>query len=444
MTARHVRTTGRSRTARSTRHRRTTALFGAAALGLTAAACGGSGGGASSDPKTLTVLSQYVKSTPGGKVFHEEAKAFTEETGIKVKVVEAGEDLDETYETSLTAGKEADIVFVNVYDKSLGWSKNGATVAATDYIEDWGLKDKVLPQALTEWTDSDGKLMGFPYAGFSWPVWYNTALLEKAGVEEIPATTDELIAAAKKLRAKGIAPMAVGGKDWSGQKVLSQVAQAYSSAAETRKLYARGGFCASADAMKGIELFVKLREAGVFIDKAQGFTFETMQSKFWNRQAAIMSQGSWALAEVPEKTAEQTVMAGLPIPSGSTFDKPTAFRGYTSTGFWISPNGDKKADSVKRFIQHFYQQEVAERFLDDASIITSVELDEKRRATDDDLLDQSLNDLPAKADFAQLPDLQIPAAANTPLVQATSLAFGEDADAKKICAAMDQAYSGVK
>ncbi|WP_369213804.1 ABC transporter substrate-binding protein [Streptomyces flavofungini] len=421
-----------------------TALVGALSLLAVGTGCGKGGDAAADDPKQLTVLSQYLKATPGGKVFHDEVEAFSKKSGIKVKVIEAGEDLDESYETSLAADKEADVVFVNLYDKTLAWTKNNATVAVNDHIEDWGLKDKAEPQALKEWTNPDGKVMGFPFAGFSWPVWYNTALLDKAGVDGIPTTTDELLAAAKKLRAAGVQPMAVGGNDWSGQKLFLQISQSYVTKQAARKLDAEGGYCASADAMKGVELFTKLRDGGVFADKAQGFTFDAMQNQYYTGKAAIMSQGSWAFSEVPEKVRKSTKLAGLPLPDGAAFGKPTVFTGFTSTGFWISPNGEKKQDAVKRFVSHFYQPEVAGRFVADASIYPAVKLDAGHRRSDDPLLNSAVNDIAGTTTDAQLPDLHIPAAANTPLVQATSLAFGPDNDAKKICAALDRAYDGVE
>lgn len=44
-------------------------------------------------------------------------------------------------------------------------------------------------------------------------LWYNKALLAKGGVEKAPESWDEFFAAADKLKAAGIAPVALGGKD---------------------------------------------------------------------------------------------------------------------------------------------------------------------------------------------------------------------------------------
>ncbi|CAM5653083.1 hypothetical protein SALBM135S_10117 [Streptomyces alboniger] len=99
---------------------------------------------------------------------------------------------------------------------------------------------------------------------------------------------------------------------------------------------------------------------------------------------------------------------------------------------------------MRKFVSHFYRPEVAGRFVADASIYPAVKLAAERRKSDDPLLNSAVNDIAATTTDAQLPDLHIPAAANTPLVQATSLAFGPGNDAEKICEALDQAYDGVE
>jgi raffinose/stachyose/melibiose transport system substrate-binding protein len=63
----------------------------------------------------------------------------------------------------------------------------------------------------------DEKQYGVPFNLGMVGVWYNTALFEKAGIEEPPATWDDFLAAVEKLKAAGITPIALGEKDkWPG------------------------------------------------------------------------------------------------------------------------------------------------------------------------------------------------------------------------------------
>lgn len=57
---------------------------------------------------------------------------------MKIKNLVNGDDLAQVYETSRLARKEADVVMVNLYDKTLAWTDVGATVDVKPYLDDWG------------------------------------------------------------------------------------------------------------------------------------------------------------------------------------------------------------------------------------------------------------------------------------------------------------------
>lgn len=269
---------------------------------------------ADSDPGTLLVHTQLGTTAPGSPTYKAVVKTFEDENpGLRVKNLVNGDDLPQVYETSRLARKEPDVVMVNLYDKTLAWTDVGATVDVKGYLDDWGLRRRVLPAALEEWTDSKGRLRAFPYFATNWPVAYNTALLDRAGVGSVPTTGDQLIGAARRLRAKGIAPVTVGGNDWTGQKLLAQIIQTFLTPDEARKVYTTGDFSGSRGAREGIDYFVQLRDAGVFADKAQGLTSDTMTTQYNTEAAAIQSAMSSALAKVAPKPAGHTEVGGWPL-----------------------------------------------------------------------------------------------------------------------------------
>lgn len=59
----------------------------------------------------------------------------------------------------------------------------------------------------------DGKQYGVPYSLGIVGFWYDRTLFAKAGITAPPATLDELLADVAALKAKGITPIAIGGKD---------------------------------------------------------------------------------------------------------------------------------------------------------------------------------------------------------------------------------------
>ncbi|MEW2566332.1 ABC transporter substrate-binding protein [Streptomyces sp. NPDC047070] len=393
---------------------------------------------ADSDPDTLVVHSQLGTTAPGSPTYLDSLDRFREENpGLKVKNLVNGDDLAQVYETSRLARKEPDVVMVNLYDKTLAWTDVGATVDVKDYLDDWGLRERVLPVALDAWTDGEGRLRAFPYFATNWPVAYNRSLLDKAGVDEIPVTGDQLIAAARKLRAKGIAPVTTGGNDWTGQKLLAQIIQTFLSEDEARHVYSTGDFSGSRGAKEGIEYFVALRDAGVFVDKAQGLTSDLMTTQYNTQSAAIQSAMSSALAKVPESVARHTDVGGWPLAEGAAHKLPTILRTYTLIGFWISPNGTKKIDAVEKFLRFMYRPDTVSRFIKESG--RDMALRSSTVSTDFPLVAaaQRLGD-----DVSQvlLPDVYVPPAATQPLITATSTSFTRGTGAAKVRAVLEAAY----
>ncbi|SCX93645.1 carbohydrate ABC transporter substrate-binding protein, CUT1 family [Streptomyces sp. 136MFCol5.1] len=392
---------------------------------------------ADSDPGTLLVHTQLGTTAPGSATYTAVVKAFHKENpGLRVKNLVNGDDLPQVYETSRLARKEPDVVMVNLYDKTLAWTDVGATVDVKGYLDDWRLRERVLPAALEEWTDSKGRLRAFPYFATNWPVAYNTALLERAGVDSVPTTGDQLIGAASKLRAKGVAPVTVGGNDWTGQKLLAQIIQTFLTPDEARKVYTTGDF-SSKGAREGIDYFVQLRDAGVFADKAEGLTSDTMTTQYNTEAAAIQSAMSSALAKVPAGPAGHTEIGGWPLAPGASHGKPTILRSYTLIGFWISPNGVKKLPSVEKFLRFMYRPDVVSRFITESGRDMALVTDTVSKEFPLVAKAQQLGD---RVGQVLLPDLYVPPTATQPLITATSTAFTRGTSAAAVRSALESAY----
>lgn len=413
----------------------------ATSLAVAVALTGCSSSGSSS--KTLNVISLVQPGTGTGDIQAKVIKAFEKKTGAKVNLVVNANTLPDAFETSAAGGKEADVAIVNLAEKSTNWVKQGIAVPASKYLDSWGLKDKILPEALDSWKDSKGQVQAFPYNGFVWPVWYNMDLLKKAGIDAIPTTTQELISDAGKLKAAGVPAMVIGGNDWSGQKLFLQIAQSYLSEKDAQTIFAKGGWCQSSDAMKGIDLFTKLRDAGVFVKDSQGLTSDQMNAAYYGGNAAIMSAGSWAFGDAPAGIQSATKLGGFPIPNGGTYSKPTAFNGYTGSGFWVSQNGAKsdKIDLVKQFITSWYAPDIATAFASASNGPVAVKIPAGGTFTNK-ITEQAVNSVPKSVDFAVMPDTYVPGALASPMIRQTSVAFTPGTSAKAICSSLDGIYQG--
>jgi multiple sugar transport system substrate-binding protein len=390
----------------------------------------------------LNILSLYKRTgdIPEGAAINLAVDSFIDKTGIKVNFTEAGENLGEEYEATVLAGQEADVIIVNLFDKSSGWVENGAAIPVNDLIKEWGLSSVIKESAVQEWTNANGDVQGFAFQGFTWPVWYNTELLTKAGVASVPQTMDELIDASAKLRAAGIGPMVVGGNDWSGNKLWLQFAQMYMDKAEAAEVFTNGGYCDSANAMKGLNEFVRARDAGVFVNGVEGYTADLMNTAYYERQAAIMPAGSWAMNGAPEDIAAVTELGGLPVPAGAFYSKPTAYEGFTGVGFFISKKGAEKLSAVKEFVLSFYKPDVIGKFVAEVNVVPATTTDiSAYLGSASPLLGEAVSTMQSKVDFALMPDIYVGTRGDA-LTKASALAYGRGVTAEAMCKAADQAY----
>jgi multiple sugar transport system substrate-binding protein len=394
-----------------------------------------------SDEVTLTLLHSEPETTAAGAALKLAIEAFEAEfpeITIEQNIV-AILDLPEVYETAVLAGEPPDIVFINLFGRPLEWLAQEATLPVSSLMDEWGLRDQVNDLALQDWTHENGELQGFPYFGFKWPVWYNTAQLTAAGVADLPTSTEDLIATTDALTEAGFGGIAVGGADWSGNKLFWQILQAYLPNEAALEMFRSGDFSGQ-DVRKGIDLFVALRDAGVFVQSVEGLTADTMTAQFFAEDAAIMPSGSWAFESTPENLIASVELGGFPNPSDGVWDKPTAYAGYTSSGWWLSPDASDKIDAVHSFIEFMYRPETAALFADQGLVmaLNDVPIDQ---ATLNPLLVSSLTDLDDRVSYVVLPDLYIPTAVLTATERVTSLAYTPGTSADDILEGLEAAYA---
>ena len=187
-------------------------VVGAAALAagtLMLSACGSSSGKSSND-QSLTL---WENSTTGDGVqyWKDTAAAFEKATGVKVKVVAIqNEEMDGKLQTALNSGDAPDVFMAR------GGGKLAAVVKANQVMK---LDGKLAQSTLDDMAGAmsafqiNGATYGVPTAVLPEGLFYSKDLFDKAGITTLPATMDDLNADVTKLKATGVAPIAVGAKD---------------------------------------------------------------------------------------------------------------------------------------------------------------------------------------------------------------------------------------
>lgn len=345
--------------------------------------------------------------------------------------------------TMYLAGDEPDIVLQNMHQSALEWLDDGVAVDVKGLAQEWGLYDQLKPEAIAEWTDAQGRLRAFPLEGYTWPVWYNTKILQEVGVEGIPQTTDELLDAAKKVRAAGYQPYATGGSDWTGQFDLFQILTTMLTDDEIRDLYSHGGWSANPNAVAGIELFVKLRDEGLFVDDVEGMTSATRNEMFFAEKAAFMHGGAWFFSELPEAVRDHVVLGGFPLPPNSVRQKPVIYASFEGKGLWITRNGAQKADAVEKFVKLFYQPKTMARFVEQAGMtspLINTPVDDSKLNS---LFVQTMQ-FGDKVEVALMHKIYVPAEIDENLRRVANEAFVPGTSAETIIANLDAVYEDMQ
>lgn len=323
------------------------------------------------EPVTLTIMHNWEPSTPGrnqvlAAIIEEFSAAHPNIT--VVQEIFPDTEVPNKVDTAYLAGEEPEIVFANQWANTRIWTDNGVTVPVQDYLVEWGMGDNYFIQStLDSYTSDTGDLRAFPLSGFYWPIFYRTDIFEAAGVE-IPTTQEELIAVAPALRAAGFQPFVVGGTDYTGLNFMMLQMQGCMDDKEGLELAANGGWAANANALKCAELFVQMRDGGVFADGTEGFDFTTMLAEFSAGNVAMMMAGSWSFVNVPVELHDKITVGGFPIPAESVQDKPVYYSSYNSKAVWITRNGAAKIDAVAEFIKYLYAPENMARLTEGGNI----------------------------------------------------------------------------
>lgn len=413
---------------------RTLLLGGVALLGvLTAAATPAAAQG------KITILSSWTTGNATGDQINKNIADFTAKTGIEVEVQEVNnDDVDTTFEASSLAGEEADMVILNFTPSSVDWLPDGLTVDVAQYLDEWGFKDRIQPGAIDYWTNENG-VNGFPFIGFNWPIWYNKSLFDKAGVA-IPTTFEELITASKALRAAGVQPFALGGKDWTSQNFITWLGQQYVAPERTVEVFSKGEWC-DPDVVKGLNLMARMRDEGVFVDNIAGYDGDQMTNAYFTGVAAMMPSGSWAYTSAPAEVAAVTELAGFPVPDGGHYDKPSAYNGH-SAGFWITRGGADNAEAIKQFLQYMYSPDVLKGWVSEANQILDATADAVAGASSDaPLVIKGATVTDANTSFLVLPDAYLPPNTDWGPTIASEFLGTAGATGEDLCAKLEQQYA---
>lgn len=176
------------------------------------------------------------------------------------------------------------------------WYEEGVLADISDVAEAEGW-DKLLPPAIAQHMKCEGTWCAAPVNvhRVNW-IWANADVLAANGIE-MPTSWDEFNAAAEKLKAAGIIPLAHGGQAWQDATVFETVALSILGPEGFRKAFVDLDMdTLTSDKM--VAVFDQMRILRGFVDdNFSGRDWNLATAMVMNGEAAFQIMGDWAKGE---------------------------------------------------------------------------------------------------------------------------------------------------
>lgn len=252
-----------------------------------------------------------------------------------------------------------------------GFSKpfiDSNSVLAIDSYITQETKDKLVNGAFNNLT-YDGKIYGMPFFLAAGALFVNSELFEKNSVK-IPTTYEELLAAVKTFKSKGITPMAVSGKDkWTIAMYFDVMALRVAGPEKIVKTLTKQGSFKDPEFLNAAKRFKELVDAGAFSKGAAGISNDEAEVPFYDGKVPMMFKGSWAAGKADAKDSKVAgkikVISFPAIPDGVGNAKQ--FTGGAVDAVMVSANTKNKDEAVK-FQMYFSENFAKESYLAGAAM----------------------------------------------------------------------------
>lgn len=325
----------------------------------------GEGGNAISGEKTKLTVWTYTSAT-ADKGYQAVIDAYcADHPEVEIEFSSFTSD---TYESKLTSALSSNMGpdLFGTY----GWNNLGSYVDA-GFTEN--LDGKLNVEAYTEdalkvvqW---DGGMHSAPgaYAGF-YSVFYNKDLFRQAGIENVPTTYGEFTAACDKLKAAGIAPIAMGTAQ-TEPLLFAWVTTMRGQAADFFKAIETGEKTSLIDEefKSSVQMFVDWADAGYYNENYTGTNLDMQKILFSTGRAAMILCSTGTSNEFLAQNPELS-LGGFPFPGA----KATYGVRSVECGFSLNSASTNKEAAID-FLKYTLTPEAQQMMVDATSGIPVIE-----------------------------------------------------------------------
>ncbi|WP_027086416.1 extracellular solute-binding protein [Cohnella panacarvi] len=305
---------------------------------------------------TITFQNIYAdETTPTANGLKQVVEAYTKEhPNVTIELDTLNTDQQkQKLKTQAAAKTIPDITMVNPAAQMQPFVEAGLFAPLNDILDKDGLKD-TYQAGLLDYYSFNGNVYALPDGNNIEVVYYNKDLFAQAGISAPPTTFDELIEDVKKLKDKGITPIAIGEKDtWTGSFLFMNILLRTNGGPgflqdvlDGKKTFEDPAFVEAVDA------FQKLVEAGAFPEGATSIDANAGANLFKSGKAAMFIIGSWETGAIDGSTVGQAGnAAAFQFPTVNGKGDPNQFMLAPGTAFAVSANS-KNLEVAKDFLHY--------------------------------------------------------------------------------------------
>jgi raffinose/stachyose/melibiose transport system substrate-binding protein len=345
-----------------------------AAVPLVLGACGGSSG--SSGSITMWDIPESDGYTAWWKDYIERFEKSHDGVEIDLQQFES-EPYKAKIQSAIVAGTAPDIFYAipgPQYSKAFREGKMTP-------LDKWVDPDRLVPSARAACT-VDGELACLPlYVAPSY-VYYNKKLFQEAGVDPstwadpTQPTWEEFVAACDKLKAAGVAPLAVGnGEKWPGLFYYWAFQNRFggTKAFQDAMSGQNGGSFAGPSFIKAGELTQEIVRRGYVQEGYNGISGDQKYAVFTQGHAAMIYMGPWMVGTIADTAPEDFDYGFFSFPSFSDGDPDSQDDIMAGVdALWMSSDTKSESDAG-RFLQGFTTEKSQTSFVEESGSVSAVE-----------------------------------------------------------------------
>lgn len=357
-------------------------LLCVAMVATMAVGCGGKktdgDSGSSKGGDKFVYWAMWSEDEPQAKVIKDAIAKYTEDTGVKVDVQFKGRNGQrEGLQPALDAKQNIDLFDEDVNRVNGTWGKYLMDLEdmAKDYEAEHGNETlfKIARNAYGQTHDGDDTLHTIPYQPSIFGFFYNKTLFDKAGVEGVPTTWEEMDAACAKLKEAGITPITADDAymtSFIGMHLARYIGQDGVKSLVTGE--ASNDVTVTWDDPKVLaaaESFADFADKGYFSKNIATNKYPAGQNQeFAPGEAAIVICGSWLPNEAKESVADDLEWGYFNYPSVPDGTDDSTANNIANQVFAINKDS-KMADEAFELITYITTGEFDKKMTEEALCI---------------------------------------------------------------------------